>query len=281
MNEGKLFTLIDSAMDEIKLAFHPVSRYQEIPFNLLRSNVLPVILRLSEHPFLSHYFNYMEDKDTYTYRHSIGVAIITHAIGLIIDFDQQELVELTEAGFLHDIGKAKIPEEIINKPGALTDEEYAIIQNHTCFGYEIMKNIPILTYRQALVALQHHEREDGRGYPFRLRGEEINHHSKIVAIADVFHAMISKRSYKSPVPIYKVLFEITESRYGTLDPSIFLPFVKKIMNYMIGNEVLLSNGMKGKITHIPSNDPVRPLIQTDGVYLDLRSERSIQLLEVI
>src|SRR5690606_32541847 len=116
-------------------------------------------------------------------------------------------------------------------------EEYLSIQRHTIEGYEIIKNCKGSSHRQALVVLQHHERENGTGYPFNQKANDIDIHSKIVAVADVFHAMISKRPYKDPISIDKVKHEISLQAYSTLEQSIAFTLLALID----GKHVVISN----------------------------------------
>jgi HD-GYP domain-containing protein (c-di-GMP phosphodiesterase class II) len=141
---------------------------------------------------------------------------------------------------LHDIGKIKISDDILNKTSSLTSEEYAEMKLHTHFGYEIIHSISGMTEEHALVALQHHEREDGSGYPFGITGNDITSYSKIVAVADVFHTMISERVYKKPTPLYQVLKELDRCAYGSLHPKVVHTFILGIMNKMIGESIILS-----------------------------------------
>ncbi|MFF2586309.1 HD-GYP domain-containing protein [Peribacillus butanolivorans] len=130
----------------------------------------------------------MQEKNEYTYKHNIGVGIIATYLGTKLGLSKESLSDLTMAAILHDVGKTRIPERLLEKTGKLTATEYDEIKRHTIYGYELLKSIPGIPPSIALTALQHHEREDGQGYPHKLKGSNIYYLSKIVAIADVFHA---------------------------------------------------------------------------------------------
>ncbi|MFH5181417.1 HD domain-containing phosphohydrolase [Paenibacillus sp. TAB 01] len=170
VEQASILHLVNSAINEIKVAFDKVRYLKHIPLNYVHEKIIPVVTVMSEHPDLHHIFTHLKQHDEYTYRHSIGVAIISQLIGRARGIRAQELLELTIAGFLHDIGKVKIPDEIINKPEKLTPDEFHQINQHTVYGFEIMRRTAGITCRQALVALQHHEREDGSGYPYGVNG---------------------------------------------------------------------------------------------------------------
>jgi len=247
----------------------------------VRDKIVPIIIYMSNHPNLNQILLYLEVHDEYVYKHSIAVALLSRLIGKAQGLDEAQLWELTTAGFLHDIGKSQVPSAILNKPGKLTAEEFRIVKEHTVYGYEIIKRSEGISERHAYVALQHHEREDGSGYPFGLKSGEIDAFSKIVAVADVFHAMVSKRVYKDPMPLYQALKELSDNAYGSLEPAITLSFLKRIMDVLIGNQVVLSDGREGRIVMVCSQDPILPVVEIDGHYIDLSKEQGLYLEKIV
>jgi HD-GYP domain-containing protein (c-di-GMP phosphodiesterase class II) len=273
--------LVDSAIMEVKDIFHSARYADQLSFAAVREKIIPVVLFMSRHPDFNHILTHLKQHEEYIYRHSIGVALLSKIIGETRGYQGSQLIDLITSGFLHDIGKSKIPSEILNKPGKLTREEFELVKNHTIYGYELIKQSSEFSEQYAYVALQHHEREDGSGYPFGLKGNEISQSSKVVAVADVFHAMISKRVYKNSIPFYQVLQEMSQYAYGALEPGITLSFMKRIMDLLIGNSVLLSNGHEGKIIMVSTHDPVNPLIEVNGTYIDLSKDKTITLERIL
>lgn len=207
--------------------------------------------------------------------------MISTLLGNWLNLDESELSLLTIAATLHDVGKMKVPEEILNKPGKLTYEEFEEVKKHTVYGYEIIKSTYSLTHRCALVALQHHEREDGKGYPFGLKKDKIDYLSKIVAVADVFHAMTSQRVYQDAKPFYMVVEEMRQGTFGKFDPHIVNVFLQKIMDTLVGNTAVLTDGRVGTIVMIHYEDPFNPLIQSGDEFIDLRKEVDVHLDKVL
>ena len=134
-------------------------------------------------------------------------------------WNRSEIVNLRHAAHLHDIGKVGIPDIILNKPSKLTNEEYAVIKEHTVIGAEILKNVSIINHVTE-VARSHHERYDGHGYPDGLKGEEIPIHARIVAVADSYDAMNSRRIYRNSLPKETIYEEIRKNRGTQFDPEI-------------------------------------------------------------
>jgi len=160
-----------------------------------------------------------EMRDPYTAGHERRVAEIAVAIGVELGFDAGRVEGLRVAGYLHDIGKITIPSEILAKPGKLTPIEYQFIQGHARASYDVLKAVAF-PWPIAQVALQHHERMDGSGYPQGLKGEAIRLESRIIAVADVIEAMASHRPYRPALGIDQALAEIERGRESAYDPIV-------------------------------------------------------------
>ena len=272
---------IDIASRQMEEIFGMVSSTGVVPVEEIKKDILPTIKQAAEIPHIYHLFYELKTKDEYTYRHMICVGIIATMIGKWLKLSQSDLIDLSLGATLHDIGKAKVAQEILNKPGRLTQEEYHEMKRHTIHGYNLLRDIPKINERVALIALQHHEREDGRGYPFSLRNEKIERLAKIVAIADVYHAMSSSRVYHQAEPFHIVISQMHEDVFGKFDPEIMLVFLFKIMDSLVGRRVLLSNGDEGTIVRIDPYEPLRALVRSDDILIDMRLNRGLRISRVL
>lgn len=204
-----------------------------------------------------------------TYAHSLNVAIISRIIGKWLHFSNEELDTLTLAGLLHDIGKTKIPDEVLNKDGELTDEEFQMIRNHPKYGYDILKSQPLNSHIKK-AALMHHERCDGSGYPMGLTMEEIDDYALIIAIADVYDAMTAARSYRAPLCPFEVIAEFEKDGLQKYKPKYILTFLENIANAYQNNRVMLSDGTSARIVLLNHRRLSKPLVQLDdGACIDL------------
>lgn len=204
-----------------------------------------------------------------TYAHSLNVAIISRIIGKWLHFSNEELDTLTLAGLLHDIGKTKIPDEVLNKDGKLTDEEFQMIRNHPKYGYDILKSQPLNSHIKK-AALMHHERCDGSGYPMGLTMEEIDDYALIIAIADVYDAMTAVRSYRAPLCPFEVIAEFEKDGLQKYKPKYILTFLENIANAYQNNRVMLSDGTSARIVLLNHRRLSKPLVQLDdGACIDL------------
>jgi putative nucleotidyltransferase with HDIG domain len=221
----------------------------------------------------------LNSQDDYTYQHSVQVGMLSYYIARWIGWSEEETVRAGKAGFLHDIGKCKIADAILNKPGKLSQEEYAIIQNHPQFGYDILQNSfddPDI----ALAALQHHERMDGKGYPQGLTRENIHPMARIVAVADVYSAMISSRVYSVKKDLLHVLRELHQISFQELDPEVTHTFIRHMVPNFIGKKVELSNGQTGNIIMTHPTDYFRPLVQVGDQFVDLSVQQNLEIIKV-
>jgi putative nucleotidyltransferase with HDIG domain len=173
----------------------------------------------------------LDSRDTYTSNHSTNVARYASEIAKKMKLPQNDIEIIYKGGILHDIGKIGIPENILLKPGSLTCEEYHIIKNHPKIGYEMIKHVSDFNETGVLdIVLYHHERYDGKGYPRGLSGTDIPLFARIMAIADSFDAMTSKRVYRNEIDLENTLIEIKRNKGTQFDPEItevFLSFFNK------------------------------------------------------
>ncbi|TVY09713.1 HD-GYP domain-containing protein [Paenibacillus cremeus] len=272
--------LIQEASEEMREVFHSMKINERVPIEDISNKVLPSLYHMAESVDLSGLLSGIQSKDDYTYRHNIGVGVISTMIGKWLRLSNEDLEELTLAATLHDVGKVWIPDNILNKTGKFTPEELAVMKQHAQLGYNILRRTPGTSERVALVALQHHEREDGGGYPYGIQGNRIDFFSKIVAVADVFHAMSTNRVYRGAIPFFKVVSTIAEGGYTQFDPMIAAVFTQRMMELAIGSTVILSDGREGTIRMVHASDPLHPLVQLGTEYIDLHQQRSISLVHI-
>lgn len=176
----------------------------------------------------------IDKKDHYTSGHSERVGLLTHLIGREMGVNEAELQDFEWAGLLHDVGKIGVPEEILRKPGKLTDEEFAQVKRHPVMGYEILK--PIARFQAVLDgALYHHENPDGSGYPRGLKGDAIPSVARIIHVADVFDALSSTRAYRAAFTVEQAC-DILKKEAGTKLPSDEVAaFLKALQKYQSEN----------------------------------------------
>ena len=200
----------------------------------------------------------LKDYDNYTYIHSVNVAILTVSVAYHLQYSEERLVEIGMGGLLHDIGKMKVPEDILNKPGKLTDSEFAIIKRHPELGIESILDQRGITDIARKVVLQHHERYNGKGYPYGIKGERIHEVGLISAVADVYDALTSDRIYKAAWTPQKALATIFKQRDKDYSSKIVEIFTKMMGVYPAGSFVRLSSGEMGVVVRIEQGALLAP-----------------------
>jgi HD-GYP domain-containing protein (c-di-GMP phosphodiesterase class II) len=253
----------------------------KIPISDVEEILLPSIMEATQNRNIYKLFTDLKTERDFRFKHSIGVAYIATLLGRALKLKEKEVALLTTAASLCDIGTIKLPAALVQKSSELKPNEYEQMKQHTIMGHELLGESG-LDARIALVALQHHEREDGSGYPYKLNGSQIHPFSKIVALADVYVAMTSERPQRPSLPFYKVINQL----YGDIiqnrfDSRIGLTFLNMLMSAQIGSEVILSNGEKGTIVFIHANDPKSPLISIEGEFIDLSQKSTLHIMEII
>jgi HD-GYP domain-containing protein (c-di-GMP phosphodiesterase class II) len=203
----------------------------------------------------------IKSMDNYTYQHSVNVAILSLVLGVQLQLTQSELYALCMGALIHDIGKVLIPKGIVLKPGALTDEEFKIIKEHTTKGYDYLRGCLDISATSRIVALQHHEKINGQGYPDNLKDKSINRFARIVAIADVYDALTSDRTYRKAMCPNDAVEYILSHGDTHFDYEMVKVFSKTVIPYPPGTLVKLSNGDVAVVTDVFPNFALRPEVK--------------------
>lgn len=223
----------------------------------------------------------MRSSDDVTYSHCLNVGMLASILGKWLNLPVHTTTELAIAGLLHDIGKVKVNQTILNKAGKLTEEEFAHIKEHTTLGYKIVSETTLpIGIKHAI--LMHHEKLNGGGYPLGLSLERIHDYAKIISIVDIYDAMTAERPYHRRFHPFHVIRMFEDECYGILDNKILDVFLERIAHNFMEDNVKLSDGTTGKIIFIHHRNPSRPIIQLDsGKIVDLLNEDEIRITQFI
>jgi putative nucleotidyltransferase with HDIG domain len=214
----------------------------------------------------------IREKDTYLLEHSLNVAILLANFSTHIGLDEEQIQELALSGFLHDIGKIRIPDEILHKPGRLTEQEMTTMKDHVYYGTKVLVEMGIPDLIVKTIG-QHHERLDGYGYPEGLRGDEITQFGRMIAIVDTYDAITADRCYKAGMSSKKALQILLQDAPEKYDEELVTQFVQCIGIFPVGSLVKLSNE---KIAMVLKQHPVygtKPLVK---VFYSIRSNHYLE-----
>jgi putative nucleotidyltransferase with HDIG domain len=206
----------------------------------------------------------MSDKEDSVYDHCIGTALTANVLAGWLRFSESDQMMATACGLFHDVGKIMLPQGIIGKPGKLTPSEFEIVKTHTTEGFHLLGRYRSIPEPVKNAALMHHEKCDGSGYPYGLKGDEIDKFSKIVTIADIFNAMTSERVYRSAICPFSVIKYFEDDGIQKYETKYILTFLENVSNSYLNHKVTLSNGMEGNVIFINKEHFSQPVIRTNN-----------------
>lgn len=201
----------------------------------------------------------LKTSDEYTFKHSVDVATMSMVLAKQQGLSQKQIYEIGVAGLLHDIGKTKIPLDILNKPARLTDEEFAVMKQHPVFGYRMIKDRDEFSNEICMAVLQHHEKMNSKGYPVGFPSDKITPYARILTIADIYDALVTERPYKSAFS-QRDAVEMIMSMTGELDLTAMKSFLESMILYPVDSIVELSNGEKAKVVMNNPHYILRPTV---------------------
>jgi len=206
----------------------------------------------------------------------VNVTILSTIMGMVLKFTSHRLIQLATGALLHDIGIAKVPKAILQKQEKLTAEELNQIHTHPIYSYRVISKELKYPEEIGVIALQHHERWDGEGYPQKLRGEDINIFARVVAVADSYIAMINNRPHRNSIIGYSAMKSVLNDNGRHFDPKILKVFLESMGIYPIGSIVQLNNSAIGRVVETHTEAPLRPVVELIiDEYGNKRGEREV------
>lgn len=264
-------------MNTVKKSFYSLQTKRKLNVRVIQSTVNNLIDELLHNYDVLISLKDIRVFDDYTYAHSVNVCILSLITGITLSYNDLKLKELGVGALLHDIGKTKISKEVLNKPDDLTEAEYKEMQNHSQYGFDILRQYPEISLLSAHIAFQHHERLDGTGYPRKLPAKDIHEYAKIVAVADVYDSLMADRPYRPSYTVNQALSILKRSAGSHLDEKIINALAANIAVYPIGTLVELNTGSIGIVCDINREQPTRPIVR---IIYDTKHKNNCPFLEV-
>jgi putative nucleotidyltransferase with HDIG domain len=203
-------------------------------------------------------------KESSIYDHCIGTALTANMLSKWLHFSEADQMMVTACGLFHDVGMVMLPQGLTSKPGKLTSSEYEIVKTHTTEGFHLLGRYRSIPEPVKNAALMHHEKCDGSGYPYGLKGDEIDKFSKIITIADIFNAMTNQRSYRTAICPFTVIKFFEDDGIQKYDMKYILTFLENVANSYLNHRVTLSNGMEGNVIFINHDHFSQPVVRTNN-----------------
>ena len=238
-NEERIY---EDVFGNIKSVMESIRKGDDIDVEALKDTVNDMVQHILNDDMVFMALTGIRDIDNYTFLHCVDVCIYSVITAKAMKMTDDDIRELAMAAILHDVGKCKIPLEILNKPEKLTDDEYFIIKNHAIYGMDITKNTPGLSNKIPKIVCQHHEKWDGSGYPLGLKNFDIDRCARIVSIADVYDALTANRVYRKRYMPHEAAEYLMSQSEQHFDPKILQIFVSNIAVYPEDVVVMLNTG---------------------------------------
>ena len=271
----------EDTLGKIKEGFANISYFKEVPVVQMRELVDNAVNPMVDIPGAILYLNAIQQSDDCTFKHSLGVAVITGVFAKWAGYQGERLKDAILAGLLHDIGKLSIPAAILTKPGRLTDIEMAIVKKHPVEGYRLLTQAPTVTQEVLLGVLQHHERMDGSGYPNGLRGDQIHPYARILAVADLYDAVTNDRPFQQKMSPFGAARLIAGDMYDKFDTATSATFLEHLRDQLTGCQVKLSDGRMAEVILIGSDYTFHPVVKTqDGKFLDIGRNPNLKISQL-
>ncbi|MBN1685960.1 MAG: HD-GYP domain-containing protein [Spirochaetales bacterium] len=224
---------------------------------------------------------------------AVNTAILSLLVGATLKLDQLRLKTLATAALLHDVGMVKVPDDIISKNANLTPDETKKMRAHPLYSYQIICKVMGYPEEVGMIALQHHERWDGKGYPRTLSEKKISIEARIITVADAFEAMVKEKPYRNSMIAYAAMRQLLNDNSRRFDSEVLKVFIKSIGIYPLGSFVLLNNGSIGRVIKVNENAPLRPAVRLlvdrngkkyendEGAILDLAKDTDVFIARAI
>lgn len=272
----KIHEQIRSYLDQLYL---DVNKTDTVDTNKAKEVVSNLVTNILATPDTSEWLTHIKNRDEAIALHSVNVCIHAINFGRFLGLSEDELNNLGLGALLHDIGKIKIPMNLLRKTGKLSKEECSLFKAHPFLGYELLKEQDDLPIEALDIVREHHERFDGQGYPSAKKGDQISYYARIVALVDVFDAMTSDFPYHDGINIQSALTELYKNSAGQFDPKLLEAFIQYMGTYPVGSIVELSTGHTAVVIKNNKSRPLKPVI---GLVLNRHNEpyKEIRLINL-
>ncbi len=276
-------TLKIQSVMTVKNAFKDLAERKGTNYNIksidsIKQVVDDMMRVIYDNPHTLYCMTELMGTDMYTYNHSAEVAALSMLVAKSMKLNDTFIQKIGVGAILHDIGKMNIPAELLNKVEPLSQEEISLMKDHVVMGYELLKDNDFISPISRQIVLLHHEKLNGSGYPYKLSGDDIPIHVRIVTLCDIFNAISSSRAYKGRINADEALETIRAEAIYELDRDIYYHLLKVVNIYPLGTIVELSNGEIGIIIQENPDAQTRPVVQ---IIRDKKREEIIDMMDYL
>jgi HD-GYP domain-containing protein (c-di-GMP phosphodiesterase class II) len=279
----KFLNTYNQSVTIVQKAFEDIRATQEIPLDTFTATADELAAGVIEAGNVIDRLYNLPPCDDYTMYHSVNVSAISALIATWLNYPPESVNAISLAGLLHDVGKSRLPADLLNRPNLLPADSYKEYMQHVAHGYQLVSKLPDISRSISAAVFQHHERRDGSGYPGGLTDDYIHPYAKIVAVADVYDEgmTINCENPQSRLSPYASLQKLRE-QVCRLDPKICIIFANNMTNFLSGNRIALTDGRQGRVVYINKDYPARSMVQLDdGTVVDLSEQTELSIHYIV
>ena len=269
-------------LDRFKKTYYQIQN-KDFQFDIqtMEDDIKPLIDLLTSDNDVLGSMRLLAFRESYHFTHAVNVSMLGAMLGKWLGLNKSMIYSIALAGLLHDLGKTQVPQDILFKTGKLSEYEMEQVRAHSKLGYDLLKDNATIPRDVLAAVLFHHERSDGSGYPSGLKEEQTPYIARIIGVVDVFDAVTSDRIYKKGVSSFQAFNIMKDESFRGLDPTITDVFMSNIASFFINNKVKLNDGRIGEVVYVNKFALNRPLIRTANDFVDLSTDYSLEIAEVL
>ncbi len=271
----------EKEIGEVKNIFNAVRETDEVEVDEIRTRVKEMLPAMTNNNDVLMRLRQLKETDDYLFDHSFRVSVMAANTAKWLNYSKGDIENIALASLLYEIGNLKLPQQILKKPGSLTMAETALIEKHPQLAYHILLRTAGVNQDIKFVALQHHERLDGSGYPLRVRGPQIHEFSKIVMVCDIYDAMTHDRPHRKKYSPFETAEYILWESGKTLDMQVCYFFLKNLAEFYTGKSCILNTGEEARIIHVDVNYPTRPVLKVGDKFVDLSKDNKYKIVDFL
>ncbi|GHV38554.1 metal-dependent phosphohydrolase [Spirochaetia bacterium] len=287
------YRIYTSLIEELDVIFNKITLYTPVELRVIDTITTRILQAIrQERDSIIGYILGGEVEGHELAKSSINVAILTALTAQELRLPNHRLMLITTAALLHDVGMLRIPKAILDKNGGLSNAELQRVQAHPVHTYKIISKELLYPGEVGPIALQHHERWDGEGYPRKISGGDIDIGARIISVADAFEAMVSQKSYRNSMGGYQAMKSLLSDNGRRFDPAVLKAFIQTMGIHPIGSIVLLNNGAWARVIEVQKDTPLRPKLriladdsgvvqQDEGILVNLLTEKNLYIVRAI
>lgn len=280
-NLSKLKTTYSRNVLEVKEILNDLAKEKEVPAEKINFVSDSIYDSIDNEYYVVQCLNELKSADEDTFTHSVNVSFYSMLLAKWLLLQDNKINDVIKAGLLHDVGKIRLPDSILNKKEKLEAFDYEEIKKHPIYSFDIIKNMEGLSKECKEAVLMHHERENKSGYPMGVGGADIGICSKIVAIANLYDSLTSERFYRKRLNPFEAFESIQKQVISKFDLHIANTFLSNLAACYVGARVLLNNDIIGEIVYIPPQAISEPIVCVNSDYFDLSKETNLKIIRMI